>query len=199
MFAALTLLHTSSHTHTLSLYYHQPTWQEAAERRAERDAERRSFAAAVSSGVPAQDVTMQHQTDSYPGISHTSAGDIDTTVAARGRRVSSEERPQVAAAVAPTTAIGANQEAAVNARLAGSSSSAAAAGVSSESDQHRAAMAAPEVEESPVDVGAPAAAPAGPAVLSSPSTSESPRKRSFFGSLKKALAPSSGGGGSSNA
>jgi hypothetical protein len=36
-----------------------------------------------------------------------------------------------------------------------------------------------------------ASAPAGPAVASPGRVGESPRKRSFFGSIKKALAPSS--------
>jgi hypothetical protein len=39
--------------------------------------------------------------------------------------------------------------------------------------------------------GASASAPAGPAAAATGRVGESPRKRSFFGSIKKALAPSS--------
>lgn len=137
-----------------------PPLQEAADRREVRDLERRSYAEAVAAGVPADNLTMQHQSETYPGIRDTSSTGITTTTPL---------------STGPTTAtgIGAHQEAAL---------SGTAVSPESKKGVH-------EVEEAPVLAGA----PAGPDTGVSAVAAESPRKRSFFGSIKKALAP----GGSS--
>lgn len=133
--------------------------QDAADRREVRDLERRSYAEAVAAGVPADNLTMQQQSETYPGIPHTT--NTGTTPLA--------PNPS-------TITLGPNQEA----PLSGTT-------VSPERK-----MGVSEVEEAPVLAGA----PAGPDTGVSAVAAESPRKRSFFGSIKKALAP---GGSSSRA